>query len=89
LSPCPDRDRERSTKEPGIVSARDGGTCRPHPQRNPSDMQGSERDGRLRTLGDCLDSFEGAEHVAPVATLPQEPAERAPNLGEEVVAEVE
>ncbi len=45
--------------------------------------------GRLRTLGDCLDSFEGAEHVALVATLSQEPAERAPNLGEEVVAEVE
>ena len=40
-------------------------------------------------LSDCLDSFEGAEHVPPVATLPQEPAEWAPDLGEEVVAEVE
>ena len=44
---------------------------------------------RLRTLGDCLDSFEGAEHVPLVATLPQDSTERAPNLGEEVVAKVE
>jgi len=52
-------------------------------------LHGPERDGRLRTLGDGLDSFERAEHVALVASLPEEPAERAPNLGEEVVAEVE
>jgi len=45
--------------------------------------------GRSRTLGDSFDSFEGAEHVTPVATLPQKAAERAPDLGEEVVAEVE
>ena len=38
---------------------------------------------------DRLDSLEGAEHVALVATLPQEPPERTPDLGEEVVAEVE
>jgi len=40
-------------------------------------------------FSDRLDSFECAEHVPPVATLPQEPAEWAPYLGEEVVAEVE
>lgn len=44
---------------------------------------------RLRALGDSLDSLEGAEHVALVATLPQDPTERPPNLGEEVVAEIE
>ena len=49
----------------------------------------SERHGRSGTFGDRLDSLEGAQHVTPVATLPQEPTERAPNLGEEVIAEVE
>ena len=49
----------------------------------------SSCDGRLRTLGDGLDSLQRAEHVAPVATLPEEPAEWAPNLGEEVVTEIE
>lgn len=44
---------------------------------------------RLRTLSDCLYSFEGAEHVTAVATLSQEPSERTPDLGEGVVAEVE
>ena len=46
-------------------------------------------EAELRALRDRLDSLERAEHVAPVAALPQEPAERAPDLGEEVVAEVE
>ena len=32
-----------------------------------------------RTLGDCLDAFQCAEHVALVATLP-EPAERPQTL---------
>ena len=43
----------------------------------------------LRSLGGCLDSFEGAEHVTLITALPQESAERAPDLGEDVVPEVE
>src|SRR5947207_13950464 len=40
-------------------------------------------------LRDGLDSFEGAEHVASVPALTQEATERAPELGEEVVAQIE
>ena len=41
------------------------------------------------SLGDRLDALERAEHVPLVATFPEESAERAPDLGEEVVAEIE
>jgi hypothetical protein len=63
------------------------GACSTPPRTRSINLTGPR--GRLRTLGDCFNSFEGAQHVAPVATLPQKPAERAPNLREEVVAEIE
>jgi hypothetical protein len=43
----------------------------------------------LRTLCDHLDAFEGTEHVPPVAALPKKAAEWTPDLGEEIVAQVE
>jgi hypothetical protein len=42
----------------------------PGPSRAVLDTTQQGKGGRLRTLGDCLDSFEGAEHVTPVAMLP-------------------
>ena len=80
------RDRVIPAAEAGVATIRIARIGR-HSQD--AVVVGEGRDPRLRTLGDCLDSFEGAEHVAPVATLPQEPAERAPHFGEEIVAEVE
>ena len=44
---------------------------------------------RLRRFGHGLDSFQGAEHVTSVAALPQESTQWGPDLGEEVVSEVE
>ncbi len=75
----------RVAPNPGPTEA--GNTVGPHSAcLPPSSVRGGSGS---RAFGDCLDAFEGAEHVTLVATFPQEPAERAPHLGEDIVAEVE
>ena len=49
----------------------------------------AEVEAASRSLRDHLDSREGTEHVPSVAALPEKAAEWAPDLCEEIVAEVE
>ena len=43
----------------------------------------------LRRLGRYLDALEGPEHVPPIAALAKEATKGAPDLGEDIVAQVE
>ena len=86
-APCPNR--VRCSQSIGPVPGAPTEEPSTGPRLGRLDRTEPEKSVSLRTLGDCLDSLERAKHVPPVATLPHEPPERAPELGEDVVPEVE